>query len=117
MIERRSVCLEHLGRYAETAADLRTLVDELKPDAENSGKVSEIEERIRKLDVAGESNGLNGAGLSDSDQLNFRPNPLYPALSEAVKVEYTKEQGRYGVAARDIEVSKSIGVLTIPLFT
>ncbi len=33
----------------------------------------------------------------------FNPNPKFPSFSESVKVEETKLQGRYTVAARDIK--------------
>jgi hypothetical protein len=60
-----------------------------------------VEEKIKDLKSA-----VNpvGNGLHETDQPDFQANPLYPAFSEAVKIEYTNERGRYGVASRAIEV-------------
>ncbi len=103
LIERKAVCLEKLGRYDEAAAELQTVAAELGTDEKSSEKVSELEQKIRKL-RSGEGSGEIRNGLIDPEQFVFNPNPLYPALSDSIKIEYTKERGRYGVAARDIEV-------------
>ena len=43
--------------------------------------------------------------ISNEEELpEFHPHPHYPALSDVIKIEYTKQRGRYGVAARDIQV-------------
>ncbi len=43
--------------------------------------------------------------ISNEEELpEFHPHPYYPALSDVIKIEYTKQRGRYGVAARDIQV-------------
>lgn len=101
LIERRALCLEKLGRYEEAGRDLRKLSDELKNDEKSSPKILEIKDKLKELEAV---NGLKN-GSADPDEVNFNPNPRYPAFSDAVKIEYTKERGRYGVAARDIEVN------------
>jgi len=41
--------------------------------------------------------------ISNEEELpEFHPHPYYPALSDVIKIEYTKQRGRYGVA--DIQV-------------
>jgi len=100
LIERRALCLEKLGRYEEATKDFIKLADQLKNDENSATKISEIEEKLKEFKT------LNGVenGSVDPDEVKFNPNPRYPAFSDAVTIEYTSERGRFGVAARDIEV-------------
>jgi hypothetical protein len=41
----------------------------------------------------------------EEEALKFKSQKLFPALSTAIKILYTPERGRYGVAARDIQVT------------
>ena len=51
--------------------------------------------------------------VSKKEELpEFHPHPHYPALSNVIKIEYTKRRGRYGVAARDIQVR----IYIVPIF-
>ena len=77
-------------------------IKEAEDDAKNSSKIAEIEEKIKLLKTSENSNVGNGS--AGKDQPIFNPNPLYPALSNAIKILYTTERGRYAVAARDIQV-------------
>ena len=70
-------------------------------DDKNLPKIADMEDKIKLLKM---SENSVGNGLAEKDQLVFNPNPLYPALSDAIKIQYTKERGRFGVAARDIKV-------------
>ncbi len=67
LIERKAVCLEKLGRYDEAAAELQTVADELGTDEKSSEKVSELEQKIRKL-RSGEGSGEIRNGLVDPEQ-------------------------------------------------
>ena len=96
-------------------------IKEAEDDAKNSSKIAEIEEKIKSLKPLENSNARNGSAGKDQlvlnpdpDQPVFNPHPLYPALSDAIKILYTTERGRYAVAARDIQV-KCFQILTEPL--
>jgi hypothetical protein len=88
-----------LGRFNEAVRDLELTIEDLSKEEKNSSKIDEIKSKIEALKVKG-----NDVILSDEESPEFHPHPHYPALSDVIKIEYTKQRGRYGVAARDIQV-------------
>lgn len=75
-------------------------------EGEKSPKIPELEKRIQDL-----QNGIGVFNKTVNGETNslpeFKPNPHYPGLSEAVTIKFANERGRFGVASRDIRVKLS----------
>lgn len=114
LLERKAQCLCSLGRISEAIKVLETLCDIFKVQGgnRNKSKLEQIMSWKKKLEKQHREQGdkvfqdkvqqLPGIDILKS------PHPRIPNFSDAIKIEFTKTQGRHCVASRDIQPGELI---------
>lgn len=120
--ERRAKCYQEQGNLTQAASSLRQAIEAVtgaKVEEDKKVKLREgftngLNDLVAKEKVTGVSESVSG-GESGLPRIT-RPNPNFPAFSEAVEIRSEVGRGRFGVAAREVKMGELLCVETPPVF-
>ena len=102
LLERKAKCLIHLGKNVDARETLTRALESL----EYSKIINEAERKRLISNIEKELKNVNATDVEHKDNGKFEPsfnsNEDVPAFSSDVKICFSEEKGRFGVATRDL---------------
>ena len=111
LLERKSKCLLEMGERESAKATVDECIKSLKNAKLDDSKKEAINKSLNEFissSTSEKSQSSNSSNNSESMPIIVRPNHKFPAFSDAVEIKYGEDQGRYGIASRDIKIGKKI---------
>ena len=104
-VANRSLALAKLGRAAAALADTELALDSGYP-GHSRAKLLERRERQSRALASGGAGA--GAGCGGEEGEGDTVNPAVPAFRDSVRICYSEDRGRYGVATRDLQPGETV---------
>ena len=101
-VANRSLALAKLGRAAAALADTELALATGYPGHSRAKLLERRERQSRALASRGAAASCGGEGEGDT------VNPAVPAFRDSVRICYSEDRGRYGVATRDLQPGETV---------